>query len=317
MPDNEFTIIDQYFASIGWQSESVVLGPGDDCAVLTVPDGFELCVSTDTLVSGVHFPEASDGQVVARRSFTAAVSDLAAMGATPHSFTGALTMPVVDHQWLAAFSAELSSLSIKFEIPLVGGNLTRGPMSLTITVMGLTPGGQAIKRSGARAGDDVYVTGFPGEAGAGLTLLDKKQSRFSSLLDAYLSPLPRIDVGEGLRVFADAAIDVSDGLLADLTHLLDGSGVGAEVQIDKIPLSDDLLEFASRDRALSFALTAGDDYELCFCAPSPCRDEAEKLALSTGVRITRIGRIVEQPGISLLGEGAEALNLTEKGYRHF
>ena len=236
MADDEFAIIDQYFTSIGWQSDSVVVGPGDDCAVLAVPDGFELCVSTDTLVSGIHFPEGSDGDVVARRSFAAAVSDLAAMGATPYTFTGALTMPVVDHSWLSAFSRELSRLSVEFEIPLVGGNLARGPMSLTITVMGLIPVGQAIKRSGASVGDDVYITGYPGEAGAGLQLLDKA-GKSNSLLDAYQSPQPRIEVGEGLRMLASAAIDVSDGLFADLAHLLDSSGVGAEINVEKIPIS--------------------------------------------------------------------------------
>ncbi|MCZ6500947.1 MAG: thiamine-phosphate kinase [Gammaproteobacteria bacterium] len=317
MADDEFAIIDQYFATIGWQSDSVVLGPGDDCAVLAVPDGFELCVSTDTLVSGIHFPEGSDGDVVARRSFAAAVSDLAAMGATPYTFTGALTMPVVDHSWLSTFSEELSRLSVEFKIPLVGGNLTRGPMSLTITVMGLTPAGQAIKRSGAREGDDVYVTGYPGEAGAGLLLLDKAGKRLNSLLDAYQSPQPRIEVGEGLRTLASAAIDVSDGLFADLAHLLDSSGVGAEIDVEKIPLSAEMLEFTSRDKALSLALTAGDDYELCFCACSSNKAEVEKLGQSTGVKITRIGFIVMKQGIRLLGDIVDKLDLAKKGYQHF
>ena len=317
MADDEFAIIDQYFTSIGWQSDSVVVGPGDDCAVLAVPDGFELCVSTDTLVSGIHFPEGSDGDVVARRSFAAALSDLAAMGATPYTFTGALTMPVVDHSWLSAFSEELSRLSVEFEIPLVGGNLTRGPMSLTITVMGLTPAGQAIKRSGASVGDDVYVTGYPGEAGAGLLLFDKTGERLNSLLDAYQSPQPRIEVGVGLRMLASAAIDVSDGLLADLAHLLDSSDVGAEINVEKIPISAEMLEFTSRDKALSLALTAGDDYELCFCACPSNQGEVKKLGKSAGVIITRIGCIVGKQGIRLLGDSVNNLDLAKKGYQHF
>lgn len=317
MADDEFSIIDKYFARIGWQSDSVVLGPGDDCAVLAVPAGFELCVSTDTLVSGIHFPEDCDGDIVARRSFTAAVSDLAAMGATPYAFTGALTMPRADHPWLSAFSEELSILSIEFEIPLVGGDLTRGPMSLTITVMGLIPGNQAIKRSGASVGDDVYVTGYPGEAGAGLQLLGKGDNRFCSLLNAYQSPQPRIRIGEGLRTIASAAIDVSDGLLADLTHILESSAVGAEINIEKIPLSSEMLEFTTRDKALSLALTAGDDYELCFCACTSSQDEVEHLAQSTGVIITRIGGIVKEKGIRLLGDRVDSLDLEQKGYQHF
>ena len=317
MADDEFSIIDKYFARIGWQSDSVILGPGDDCAVLAVPSGFELCLSTDTLVSGIHFPAGADGDVVARRAFTAAVSDLAAMGATPYTFTGALTIPRVDHTWLSAFSEELSRLSIEFEIPLVGGDLTRGSMSLTITVMGLTRPGQAIRRSGASVGDDVYVTGYPGEAGAGLMLLGRADKRFGSLLKAYQSPQPRIGLGEGLRTLASAAIDVSDGLFADLAHMLESSAVGAEIEIGEIPISSEMLEFTTRDKALSLALTAGDDYELCFCACTSNQGKVENLAQSTGVIITRIGCIVKKKGIRLLGDGVDTLDLVKKGYQHF
>ncbi|MBQ74309.1 MAG: thiamine-phosphate kinase [Gammaproteobacteria bacterium] len=317
MADDEFTIIDRYFSAIGWQSDHVALGPGDDCAVLRVPDGFELCVSTDTLVSGVHFPKDCSGDMVARRSFAAAVSDLAAMGASPYSFTGALTLPGIDHGWLSKFSEELSRLSVDFEIPLVGGNLSRGPLTLTFTVMGLVPSGQALKRSGANVGEDVYVTGYPGDAGAGLLLLEEAEGRFPSLLDAYQSPQPRIEVGEQLRLIASAVIDVSDGLLADLRHLTDSSEVGAKVDVNRIPVSAEMLLFASPDEALSLALTAGDDYELCFSANTSSRGQIEKLAVSTSVLITRIGSIVKTPGIALSGEGAGALDIESTGYQHF
>jgi thiamine-monophosphate kinase len=318
MVDNEFDIIDKYFLNIGWQeANSVILGPGDDCAVLSVPPGQELCVSTDTLVEGVHFPLDCTGSIVATRSFAASVSDLAAMGAEPYAFTGALTMPRVDHDWLSDFSRQLSSLSIEYQIPLVGGNLSRGPLSLTFTVMGLTPVGQAIQRSGAAPGDDVYVTGYPGEAGAGLLLSAAKTGEFSSLLNAYHSPRPRIEVGLALRSHASAAIDISDGLLADLNHLTDSSDSGAEIDVSSIPLSRTLLDYTSREKALLLACTAGDDYELCFSAPDRQRSEIESISIATGIRITRIGRIVEGQGVKLTGDISDLPEISKMGYQHF
>jgi len=318
MVDNEFDIIDKYFLNIGWQeASSVILGPGDDCAVLSVPPAQELCVSTDTLVEGVHFPVDCTGSIVATRSFAASVSDLAAMGAEPYAFTGALTMPGVDHGWLSDFSRQLSSLSIEYQIPLVGGNLSRGPLSLTFTVMGLTPVGQAIQRSGAAPGDDIYVTGYPGEAGAGLLLSDAQAGEFSSLVDAYNCPRARIEVGLALRSHASAAIDISDGLLADLNHLTDSSDSGAEIEVSSIPLSRTLLDYTSREKALLLACTAGDDYELCFSAPGSQRSEIERISIATGIRITRIGRIVEGQGVKLTGDISDLPGISKMGYQHF
>jgi thiamine-monophosphate kinase len=318
MLDDEFAIIDKYFLNIGWQgADSVVLGPGDDCAVLSVPQGEELCVSTDTLVEGVHFPLACPGNIVATRSFAASVSDLAAMGAQPYAFTGALTMPRVDHGWLAEFSDQLARLSIEYQIPLVGGNLSRGPLSLTFTVLGLTPQGQAIQRRGASSGDDVYVTGCPGEAGAGLLLSDTGADKFSSLVNAYESPRPRIEVGLGLRAKASAAIDISDGLLADLNHLTDSSGVGAEINVSSIPLSSTLLAYASREKAIMLACTAGDDYELCFTAPGTQRRNLENVSIATGIEITKIGSIVEGQGVKLKGDVSDLPEINKMGYEHF
>ncbi len=328
MADDEFSIIEQYFSSLGWQSSSaVILGPGDDCAVMSMPQGYELCISTDTFLSGVHFPIGCDGSLVAKRSFAAAVSDLAAMGAETHGFTGALTMPSVDHHWLSDFSRQLSDLSMEFEMPLVGGNLTRGPLSITLTVMGITPTGAAIRRAGAIAGEDIYVTGSPGDAGAGLSLVLENCSNHRALIDAYESPRPRIEVGIGLRPLASAAIDISDGLLADLSHLLGASGVGAEIDLQAIPLSDSLLTYvraaAMSDKlgatdqatsALSFALTAGDDYELCFTASAERREKIERLASRVDIKMTRIGQTTHGLGIQLVGEGFQ---LESSGYQHF
>lgn len=318
MLDHEFSIIDKYFLNIGWKSaKSVILGPGDDCAVLSVPQGYELCVSTDTLVEGVHFPADCTGGMVAERSFAASVSDLAAMGAAPYAFTGALTMPGIDHNWLSAFSQQLSDLSIEYKIPLVGGNLARGQLSLTFTVMGLTPVGQAIGRKGAVPGDDVYVTGYPGDAGAGLLLIGSKEDNFRSLINAYQSPRPRIEVGLGLRSVASAAIDISDGLLADLTHLTDSSDTGAEIDVSSIPLSSTLLEYTSAEKALLLACTAGDDYELCFSAPTNQRSKIEDLSATTHIQITRIGRIIDGRGVNLTGDISDLPEISKMGYVHF
>jgi len=317
MADDEFAIIDRYFFRIGWQSPgTVITGPGDDCAVLSMPPGYELCVSTDTLVSGVHFPARSNGTVVAARSFAAAVSDLAAMGADPYGFTGALTMPEVDHDWLSDFSTRLSELSIAFKLPLVGGNLTKGPLSLTFTVLGIVPQGEALKRDGAVPGDDIYVTGNPGDAGAGLLALMDGKANCVSLVDCYLFPKPRIEMGLRLRSIASAVIDISDGLLADLGHLVKCSDVGAEIDITKLPLSREILEFTSREKAISLALTAGDDYELCFCATASTRSQIGALRESDSHVITRIGCITPGQGVSLIDDKGK-FEMTGTGYKHF
>ncbi len=318
MADDEFAIIERYFSRIGWQSEeAVVLGPGDDCAILSVPNDHELCVSTDTLVSGVHFPADSTGRIVAHRSLTAAVSDLAAMGAKPHAVTLALTMPMIDHEWLAELSAGLSDLSIAIRLPLVGGNLSRGPLSLSLTVMGVVPTGLALRRSGARPGDGIYVTGFPGEAGAGLLLLGQEGKIPRRLIHAYCYPEPRVEAGMALRGIASAAIDVSDGLLADLTHLTTSSEVGAVICLDDIPLSPDLRAQFARNDALSLALTAGDDYELCFTAPEAHHEAICTTGESSGLPMTRIGRITGGSGFQLTGSGVDELKIDGTGYQHF
>ncbi len=317
MADDEFAIIDKYFSRIGWQSEqTVITGPGDDCAILSVPPGHELLVSTDTLVTGVHFPDNASGIVVATRSFAAAVSDLAAMGAEPFAFTGALTMPGVDHGWLSEFSGCLSDLSNEFQLPLVGGNLTKGPLSLTFTVMGLTPPGQSLKRDGAAPGDDIYVSGHPGDAGAGLLLFLAASDDYPDLQNCYLNPKPQIELGKRLRSFASAAIDISDGLSADLGHLAKSSRVRAEIDISLLPLSDAILDYAERNKAISLALTAGDDYELCFCAPQSSRSRIEDIALQILKPITRIGSIQEGEGVEFVGTGGDH-EFTQAGFRHF
>ena len=247
MTQDEFSIIERYFGSFPQPGKTpapepasgVALGPGDDCAILTIPPGFELCASTDTLLADVHFPATAPAAVVARRTLGANLSDLAAMGARPHAFLLALTLPAAEASWLEAFSVCLHRLSATWEIPLAGGNLCRGPLSLTMTVFGTAPAGTMIRRAGANQGDDIYVTGHIGDAGAGLQLFLQdpalSDSASKELIRRYTAPTPRIETGQALRQIATAMIDISDGLLADLEHLLTASGAGAEVEVERIP----------------------------------------------------------------------------------
>ena len=308
---DEFEIIDRFFSKLGDQtSDHVLLGPGDDCAVVSVPSGWELCVSTDTLVEGVHFPLDSPGELVAHRAFSASVSDLAAMGALPHSMTGALTMPEAREPWLAAFAEALGDLSSSFNIPLIGGNLSKGPLMVTMTVMGIVRSGTALLRRGAMPGDSVYVTGEPGRAAAGLAL--HVAGVKSELTSAYTKPTPRLSVGERLIGIASSAIDISDGLFADLQHICQASQVGAEIEINGLPVSKEREEHAGRDQAILSALTGGDDYELCFTVPERMSTSIDRVTKETAVPITRVGRIIEGAGVSVPG-----VELTQPGYRHF
>ena len=267
-------------------------------------------MSTDTLLEGVHFPERASGDIVAQRTFAACLSDLAAMGAVPHSLTGALTMPGVDEAWLGDFSETLDRLSKEFRIPLVGGNLTRGNLSVTLTVIGTCPTGQAALRSGARADDLVFVTGFPGHAGAGLRLL--ADGKHGTLVDAYCFPVPRIKAGQLLRTIATAMIDVSDGLLGDLNHIMQASGVGATIDSECLPISNELLETYSRDTAISLVLTAGDDYELLFTIPADKSEAVASLSRQIGLPIRCIGKVCEGEAVLVDGE-----QYAGSGYQHF
>ncbi len=263
--------------------------------------------------------------VVAQRVMAANLSDLAAMGAAPHSFLLALTMPGVDVAWLDEFTARLRQLASLYDIPLAGGNLCRGTLSLTMTVLGTAPAGTLITRSGARAGDDIYVTGCIGDAGAGLQkylqhLAAKDPATADYLVRRYTEPLPRIEAGQALRPLARAMIDISDGLLADLRHLLDASGVGAEFDITRIPLSDELLAAyeseAKSEAAPLAALTSGDDYELCFTALPTHRDAIQAVARAVGVKMTWLGAVRQEPDISVTRNG-QLLQLEHEGYSHF
>ena len=308
----EFKVIQEFFLG-ELMPDYVALGPGDDCAVLSVPTGYELCVSTDTLLESVHFPSSAAPEVIASRSITANLSDLAAMGAKPHAMTLALTIPSNDQDWLETFSNECKRLAGFYQCPIVGGNLAKGLCSITLTVMGIVPIGKSITRSGAQVGDSIYVTGELGGAAGAVAQLGLSAPS-AELLAYYEYPKPRIQFGQGLMELATSAIDLSDGLLADLGHILTMSHRGAELDLEAMPVAPALKTNFDEQRALDFCLNGGDDYELCFTANPKHHDEIVRLSSELEIPVTRIGVITDQAG-SLVNLQDE--RLVARGYEHF
>jgi thiamine-monophosphate kinase len=318
MAGREFEIIERYFAGFAAGAPSqVVLGPGDDCAILEVPADCQLAVSTDTFVIGVHFPSDAPAAAVAHRCLAANLSDLAAMGATPFAFVLALTMPAEHESWLEGFSASLHNLVSEFAIPLVGGNMARGELAITLTVMGTLPRGHALRRTGARPGDGIYVTGTLGDAGGGLALIQSQRTEPAQLINRYYYPTARLDMGAGLLRLASSGIDISDGLIADLSHICDCSRVGAVVSLDALPMSLPLVQAFSLDQARLLAAGAGDDYELCFTAPAAAHDAIQQLATGLDLRLTRIGEIVAGDAVRVVDAQGAPISLGQPGYQHF
>ena len=319
MTAREFSIIERYFKSISNLSQhenTVVIGPGDDCAVLRVPDHMELCVSTDTLIEGVHFLPNSPAKVVASRTMAANLSDLAAMGATPYAFLLAMTSPEAREDWLEGFSTTLAEIIQQYQVPLVGGNLSKGPLSLTVTIMGTVPAGSAIKRSGASVGDDIYVTGTLGDAAQGLAL-SRNGETDGYLVSRYQFPVARIAAGRHLRGLANSLIDISDGLVAEIGHLMETDSLGAEVTAWELPLSKELVKSAGEDSAISMALFSGDDYELCFTAdPADC-GEIKAVSDSIDLPMTRIGVVTDGGEIVIRNSRGEPMDFGNAGYEHF
>ena len=315
---DEFALIRRYFSKDAVQRADVVLGVGDDAALLTVPAGHELAVTTDSLLPGVHFPADLVADAVGHRALAANLSDLAAMGAEPAWVLLALTLPEVDEIWLEGLSRGFFALADKHRVGLVGGNIARGPLNITITAQGLVPKGQALTRKGAQPDDLIFVTGNPGDAAEGLKLL---QSGKSDMQDAcvrrFAYPEPRIEAGIALRGLATACIDISDGLLADLEHILDASGTGATILTAKLPLSKRLLQLQGMDAAQRLALTGGDDYELLFTAPRERQAEIERKLKEVGCPVACIGSVEAHSGLRCLEASGHGLKLSEMGYKHF
>jgi thiamine-monophosphate kinase len=317
---DEFELIERYFAKVGPSRSDVVLGVGDDAALLTVPPGHELVACTDTLVDGRHFPVGTRADDIGWRSLAVNLSDLAAMGATPAWATLALTLPAVDEDWLEGFAAGLAALAGAHQVALVGGDTTRGPLTITVQALGFVPSGTAVRRSGARPGDLLYITGWPGDAAAGLALIEGRLAgqgaNRGALEGKFRRPEPRVAFGMRLRGVASACIDVSDGLAADLGRLAAASGVGATVRAAELPLSRALYALAGESRAREFALGGGDDYELLFTVPPSARQALAAVTTSAGAPACHcIGEIVAGRGVRVLGERGELP--VPRGWDHF
>lgn len=308
---DEFELIRHHFADLAPVGEDVSLGIGDDCALLAVPAHQELAITTDTLVAGRHFPLQTAPYDIGWKSLAVSLSDLAAMGAEPRAFLLALTLEHADAHWLAEFARGLRTLARRYRVALVGGDTTRGGLNINITAIGTVPRGRALRRSGARVGDAVCVTGSLGDAALGLQRWDRNERALRTRLDR---PEPRVAAGLALRDLAHAAIDLSDGLAGDLAHVLTASGVGAQIEAERLPMSVDFEQLCAASSRLALQVQGGDDYELCVCLP-PDRVEAARSALD--VPLTEIGRITTAPGLRFVDRAGATIEMSPHGYRHF
>jgi thiamine-monophosphate kinase len=314
----EFELIDRYFKRPVSRN---VLGVGDDCALLAPAPGMQLAVSCDMLVEGRHFLSTVDPFKLGHKALAVNLSDLSACGATPLAFTLALSMPQADDAWLEPFSRGLLALASAHGCELVGGDTTRGPLNICITVFGEVPPGQALLRSGARAGDDIFVSGTLGDARLALEVLRGKQSVPAGVFEAARArmeqPTPRVALGQALRGIATSAIDVSDGLLGDLGHILRQSAVGGRVETQLaigLIAAQGVLDDADR---LEYVLAGGDDYELAFTAPPARREAVQAAARQAGTPVTRIGVIEPQPGLRLVDAQGNHVRTRYGSFDHF
>lgn len=312
----EFALIERIRARAG-RRDDVVLGIGDDGAVLALPPGHELVVSCDTLVAGVHFPDDTAPADIGHKALAVNLSDLAAMAASPAWCTLALTLPEASAAWLDEFLDGFLALADEHGMALVGGDTTRGPLSMTITVHGLVPAGQALRRAGARAGDDIWVTGTIGDAAGGLAQWRARGPASAKLRHRLDRPTPRVQAGLALRGLATAGIDLSDGLAADLGHVLAASGVGARLELGRLPTSRTLADHFDEARRWTLQLTGGDDYELCFTAPSARAFEIEQAMAAIDVPVTVVGQVEAGAGLRLGTPDGDAWTPPADGYQHF
>ncbi len=304
----EFSIIDAFFSHIGAsnkksQKKEIILSVGDDCALITPSPALSLAISMDTLVSGTHFFKEASGYEVGYKALAVNLSDIAAMGAKPKWFTLALTLPNVNEVWLKSFSEGLQVLASQFNTPLIGGDTTQGPLSVTIQIAGEVQPDLALRRDKAQANDLIFVSGTLGGAGLGLEYLLKKtnlnEAEAAPFVNKLKYPIPQVKLGQQLRSIAHACIDLSDGLQGDLQHILQKSQVGAKILLEAIPLYPNLLKYMTEFEALKLALTFGDDYELCFTVPAKNRKKVLDLGKKLSIPLYEIGTITEQKKLQL------------------
>lgn len=317
MSTGEFDLIARIRARCAARDD-VVLGIGDDAALLQAPPaGMQLAIAMDTLNAGVHFPEGTPAADIGWKALAVNLSDLAAMGATPAWFTLSLSLPRGDAVWVDAFLDGFLALADAHGVALVGGDTTRGPLSVCVTAVGFAEAGSALRRAGARIGDDVWTSGTLGDAAGALVQWTSGGAVDPALRARLDRPTPRIALGRALRGIASACIDLSDGLLADLGHVCAASGVGAEIELASLPASAGLRSAFDATSRRSLQATGGDDYELCFTAPESVRSDVERAARAAGIEVARIGRIVEGEGVVALDENGTPWTPPRGGYAHF
>ena len=308
---NEFELIQSYF---DWQlnDSTIATGIGDDAAIFNINKGFQLVTSTDTLTEGVHFFKDTSASDIAYKSLAVNLSDIAAMGATAKYFTLALTLPKLDQVWLKDFSESLKLTSEMFKVSLIGGDTSRGPLNISITIMGVIENSKAILRSNAKVGDAIYVSGHIGDAAHCLKkVLDGLEPTKDELISLN-RPFPRLNLGEALKEIANSCIDISDGLEQDLSHILKASNVGAEIDVRNLPLSKSLLNYVNNNNDWSVPLCGGDDYELCFTVPKTQEQLLKSISELCEVRITKIGVINNTKKLTIKGYDGPS-----NSYKHF
>lgn len=321
MPLSESDLISRFFSRCGAQRADVVLGVGDDGAVLECPPGSQLVAVLDSLVEEVHFPAGSPARSIGHRALAVNLSDLAAMGAQPAWALLALALPAADEAWLTAFSAGLDALARQHGVALVGGDTTGGKLCISVQMLGFVPRGAALTRGGGRPEDAVFVSGSCGDAAAGLmleqsrlTLADASQAQW--LLDRFHYPTPRVALGLALRGIASACIDVSDGLLGDCGRLAQASGCGVSLEYEMLPVSAALRGAVGEERARELALTGGEDYELCFTVPAAKLEEFSARCPAGEFGWSRIGTLTAEPG-AIVRRGASVMQVSHRGFDHF
>lgn len=314
----EFDLIAKFFTR---PSTHAVLGVGDDCALIAPTPGMELAITTDMLIAGRHFTPSDGPGTIGHKAMAVNLSDLAAMGATPRYALLSIALPEADEKFLRGFAGGFFGLAQKHGVEVIGGDTTRGGLlTLSVTVIGEVPPGQALRRDGAKPGDDIWVSGTLGDAAAALAhhqgRLRLETEQAVQCFPRLFVPTPRIELGLALRGVANSAIDVSDGFAADLGHILDRSSVGAEVWFEQLPLSDALAPLRNDPAARECILAGGDDYELVFTAPEDRRKDIEAIAGQLNLHLSRVGCILSEQGLNILDHG-QSLPLTRLGFDHF
>jgi len=316
----EFDLINRYFSKQVSKRKDVVLGIGDDCALLTPAENQHIAVTTDTLVSGVHFPENTSPRAIGHKAVAVNLSDLAAVGAEPTWISLALTLPEVSEEWVSEFATGVFELCEFYNVQLVGGDTTQGPLSITITAQGIVPKNKFLSRSAAKVGDWLYVTGELGDAALALKNIQGEVALDGSSKDRVIEqldyPKPRVLAGQLLRDYATAAIDLSDGLLADLKHICKGSNVGARLKLENVPISKIMLNTLGRDKAIELAVSGGDDYELLFSVSEDNKVGMETALSNSGIPTTCIGQLTGCEGVTTLLDGEKVI-INNNGFEHF